>query len=55
MEYYNKLTLFWTILWCLVLVGAIVAFFWKPAAIGVAIIAAIMVGVFLVDYIRMGK
>ena len=49
---YKGLNLFWTIVWAVILIGAIVGFFWRPAIVGVAILAAIMFGTFLVDYIR---
>ncbi len=52
MKYENSLNLFWMIIWAAVLVGAIVAIFWKPAIFGIAVLAATMFGVFLHDYIR---
>ena len=49
------LNLFWLIVWAVVLIGAIVSVFWKPAVYAVILIAAIMVGMFLHDYIKVAR
>lgn len=49
------LNLFWLIVWAVVLIGAIVSVFWKPAVYVVILIAAIMVGMFLHDYIKVSR
>lgn len=48
----STLNLFWAIVWALVLIGAIAGVFWKPAIYVVAVIAAIMFGMFLHDFIK---
>lgn len=52
MKYESTLNLFWTIVWAVVLIGAIAGIFWKPAIYGVAVLAAVMFGMFLHDFIR---
>ena len=42
--------LFWAIIWGVVCALAIVCFFWNPAQIVVAVIAAIFCGLFIKDY-----
>lgn len=42
--------LFWAIIWGVVCALAIVGFFWNPAQIVVAVIAAIFCGLFIKDY-----
>lgn len=55
MKYYNAINLFWTIIWAVVLVGVIVGIFWKPSLCVVALVAAAMLGSFVVDFIRVMK
>ena len=52
MKYESTLNLFWTIVWAVVLIGAIAGIFWKPAIYVVAVLAAVMFGIFLREYIR---
>ena len=55
MKYESTLNLFWTIVWAVVLIGAIVGIFWKPAIYVVAILAAVMCGMFLREYISFAR
>lgn len=55
MKFENTLNLFWTIVWAVVLIGVILGIFWKPALYVVALIAAAMLGSFLVDFIRVAR
>lgn len=55
MKFENALNLFWTIVWAVVLVGVILGIFWKPALYVVALVAAGMLGSFLVDFIRVAR
>lgn len=55
MKYESTLNLFWTIVWAVVLIGAIVGIFWKPAIYVVAVLAAVMFGMFLREYIRFAR
>ena len=48
----NFLNLFWAIVWGLITVLAVVGIFWKPAIYVVVVLAAVMFGVFLHDYVR---
>lgn len=52
MTHERTLNLFWAIVWAVVLIGAIAGIFWKPAIYVVAVIAAVMFGMFLHDFIR---
>lgn len=52
MKYESTLNLFLTIVWAVVLIGAIVGIFWKPAIYVVAVLAAVMFGMFLHDFIK---
>ena len=52
MKYQSTLNLFWTIVWAVVLVCAIVAIFWLPAIYVIIVLAAVMFGTFLHDYVR---
>lgn len=47
-----SLNFFWLIVWAIVFVGAVLSYFWRPAVFGVAVIAAVMFGTFLADYIH---
>lgn len=51
MKYLSTQNLFWAIVWAVMLICGIAAFFWKPALYAVVIISAIMVGVFVREYI----
>lgn len=51
----STLNLFWTIIWSVVLVGSIAGIFWKPAIYVVAVLAAVMFGMFLHDFIRFSR
>ncbi len=51
----NFVNLFWTIVWAIVLIGTIVGIFWRPANYVVAIVAAVMLGTFLYDYIKVAR
>jgi len=55
MKYESTLNLFWTIVWAVVLIGAIAGIFWKPAIYVVAVLAAVMFGMFLREYIRFAR
>ena len=55
MKYESTLNLFWTIVWAVVLIGAIVGIFWKPAIYVVAVLASVMFGMFLREYIRFAR
>ena len=48
----NFLNLFWGLVWGLIVVLAVVGIFWKPAIYVVAVLAAVMFGIFLHDFIR---
>ena len=52
MKYESIINLVWAIIWAIVLIGAIVAIFWKPAIYFVATFAAVMFGNFVYDFIR---
>lgn len=52
MKYESTLNLFWTIIWAVVLIGAIAGIFWKPAIYVVAVLSAVMFGTFLREYIH---
>lgn len=52
MKHESTLNLFWAIVWAVVFIGTIVGIFWKPAIYVVAVIAAVMFGMFLHDFIR---
>ena len=52
MKYESTLNLFWTIVWAIVLIEVIIGIFWKPALYIVAVLAAVMFGMFLHDFIR---
>lgn len=54
MEYKN-INLFWAIMWFVLLAIAVVSFFWKYAAIGVVLIAAVNGGMYLGEYIHFSK
>ena len=51
MDAYKVTNLFWSIVWAVVLVGCILGLFWKIAIYIVALIAAVMFGCFIHDYI----
>lgn len=51
----NIVNVFWAVVWAVVLVGVITGIFWKPALYIIALLAAFMVGVFMVDYIRIKR
>ena len=51
----NIVNVFWAVVWAVVLVGVITGIFWKPALYVIALLAAFMVGVFMVDYIRIKR
>lgn len=55
MKYESTLNLFWTIVWGVVLIAAIVGIFWKPAVYAVAVIAVVFFGVFLSEFIRFAR
>jgi len=55
MKYESTLNLFWTIVWGVVLIAAIVGIFWKPAVYAVSVIAAVFFGVFLREFIRFAR
>ena len=52
MKYEITVNLFWAIVWAVVLIGSIVGLFWKPIIYAVIVIAAIMLGMFLHDFIK---
>ncbi len=51
----STLNLFWSIVWSVVLVGSIAGIFWEPAIYVVAVLAAVMFGMFLHDFIRFSR
>ena len=55
MKYLSTQNLFWAIVWAVMLICGIVAMFWKPALYMEIILSAIMVGVFLREYISIVK
>lgn len=55
MKYLSTQNLFWAIVWAVMLIGGIVAMFWKPALYVEIILSAIMVGVFIREYISIVK
>ena len=55
MKYGLKLNLFWAIVWAVVLIGAIVGIFWKPAIYVVVGVSAIKFGMFLYETIRYAR
>ena len=55
MKYESTRNLFWTIVWGVVLIAAIVGIFWKPAVYAVAVTAAVFFGVFLREFIRYAR
>ena len=55
MKYLSTQNLFWAIVWAVMLICGVVAFFWKPALYVVIIISAMMVGVFVREYISIVK
>lgn len=52
MKYEITVNLFWAIVWAVVLIGSIVGIFWKPIIYAVIVIAAVMLGMFLHDFIK---
>ena len=52
MKHESTVNLFWTIVWAVVLIGAIAGIFWEPAIYVVAVLAAVMFGMFLHDLIK---
>ena len=55
MKYLSTQNLFWAIVWAVMLICGNVAMFWKPALYVVIILSAMMVGVFLREYISIVK
>jgi len=55
MKYLSTQNLFWAIIWAVMLICGIAAFFWKPALYAVVIISAFNVGVFVREYISIVK
>lgn len=55
MDNYKLMNLFWAIVWAVVLVGCILGLFWKFAIYVVALIAAVMLGVFIHDYVEIRR
>lgn len=49
---YKDINLFWTIIWFIILSFGALSFFWKYAAIVVVLIAAVMGGMYLGEYIH---
>ena len=47
MKSYN---LFWMVIWAVVFALAIVAFFWRPAALFLAVLALVFLVLFIHDY-----
>lgn len=47
-----SLNFFWLIVWAVVFIGAALSYYWRPAVFGVEVIAAVMFGTFLADYIH---
>ena len=46
----NKATLFWAIIWTVMLIFCVVGFFWNPSHIFSAAISALFAGLFWHDY-----
>ena len=55
MDTFKALNLFWAIVWAVVLILCIVGLFWKWAMYIDALIAAVMVGMFIKDNIRCSR
>lgn len=55
MKYDNEINVFWAIVWAFVLLAAILGIFWKPAIYAVVLIAAVMFGMFLHDFIQVTR
>lgn len=52
MKYDNHINLIWVVVWGLVLVGAILGMFWKPALWIIVGVSAFMLAVFAAEFIR---
>ena len=55
MKYVSKIDVFWSIVWALVLVGAIISLVWKPAIYGVIAFSATMLVLFIIDIVRSAR
>lgn len=55
MKYLSTQNLFWAIVWAVMLICGITGLFWKPSLYVAIIISAIMVGVFIREYISIVK
>lgn len=55
MKYGNQFNLFWAIVWAVILIGAIIGWFWRPAIVGIAIISVGMIGMYIAEFIRVNK
>ena len=55
MKYLSTQNLFWAIVWAVMLICGITGLFWKPGLYVAIIISAIMVGVFVREYISIVK
>lgn len=51
----NFVNMFWAIIWAIVLGGTIAGIFWKWGLYIVIVMAAIMVGMFVYDYIKVSR
>ena len=52
MKYEITVNLFWAIVWAVVLICSIIGLFWKPAIYAVILESAIMLGMFLHDFVK---
>ncbi len=52
MKYDNHINLIWVVVWGLVLAGAILGMFWKPALWIIVGVSAFMLAVFAAEFIR---
>lgn len=55
MKYDNIYNLFWVIVWTVMLVGVIVGIFWKPVLYVLAIVSAVVLGMYLREFVKVAK
>lgn len=52
MKYEITVNLFWAIVWAVILICSIIGLFWKPAIYAAILVSAVMLGMFLHDFIK---
>ena len=55
MKYDNIYNLFWVIVWTVMLVGVIVGIFWKSVLYVLAIVSAVVLGMYLREFVKVAK